>query len=1111
MARQVLISQLPHPIVASVCLAALLLLPLWPLATSLNINNAPEVYFPPTDPVVVFEQRLRDQFPQDQVLAALFEGPDLYSAPVVRALHAIDQSLSKHPLVERVLGVTTSDHIAGTEDGFVVEPLVDIKGLDRTSEQQRWARVADDRFAPGMAASKDGSAVALLIRPRRLESSYQRMELELALRAAVRAAGMEDRLTAVAGQVALDVAELRSTVHDTVLFTPLTLAVGLALLWWMFRRLLAVALGLVAIGAVISATVGLLVLWGKPYTLVSSMIPPLMAALTVALLIHLFNALAHASARGLEGPMRVRRALEEVRSPARYTALTTAVGLASLGSSPIQPIMTFGLVSAAGVVVQYLVVIGLLPSLFARWDRRPWPGRQTSMRWLNLAVSGLARIGIRRAGWVVAVTAAALVVGAPQIAKVEAETDIYQFFQDTHPITQSTKRLEEKLSGVTSLEVVFDAEGRDALKDPARLKAIKAFQTWVEKLPQVDRTLSLPDLIEEMHWAFNEEDPAYRVLPEERALISQYLFIYDGRDLYDIVDREFARTRVVLSLNVHGANAISAVAEAIDQYLGKAETPGLRWTVAGLGKLFAHQEDLLIEGQIRSLWVALGLIFVLMLVQWRSLSAALLCMIPNVSPILLVFILMGIFGIWLDMATAMIASVAVGIAVDDTIHVYHGYSRRVAAGSRPVWALARTYRGAGRAVMATTLVLSAQFLLLVSSAFVPTAEFGLLTTTGLVAALLFDLLLLPAMIVLISRPYRSAPRARGARGAKPRRGRAIGIVGLAVLVGAIAYYGSRREAPSALGVYSDDSAMERVIAARNKLKQVKAEVSRLSDQLFDLRKQNEAAIQMAQETARRAVLEQSMGEERAGAARTAAARRQGFRDRMRNGAWGPAMVVIPAGAFEMGSPPSSPRMDERPRHRVVLPEFSIGKYELTVEEYNQFARETGRRLLPAGDGRLPATGVSWHDGVAYARWLSQQTGRRYRLPSEAEWEYAASAGANTLYWWGAMVGHNNANCFSCGSQWDRVRPAPVGSFPANGFGVHDTSGNVAEWTQDCYYPDYRGAPTDGRSREGDDCRLRVVRGGAYDSVADSIRNAKRSRFDPGTKLDNLGFRLVRER
>jgi predicted RND superfamily exporter protein len=176
--------------------------------------------------------------------------------------------------------------------------------------------------------------------------------------------------------------------------------------------------------------------------------------------------------------------------------------------------------------------------------------------------------------------------------------------------------------------------------------------------------------------------------------------------------------------------------------------PGLQWEIAGYSRLFADMEELLVKGQVYSLWGALILIFLLMLLLWRSLGSALLCMIPNISPILLIFIVMGVFGLWLDMATAMIASVAVGIAVDDTIHVYHGYISRLNAGAQPIQALARTFSQAGRAVVTTTIILSAQFMILISSLFQPTTHFGLLTSVGLWAALVFDLLLLPAIIIL---------------------------------------------------------------------------------------------------------------------------------------------------------------------------------------------------------------------------------------------------------------------------------------------------------------------------------------------------------------------------
>ncbi len=239
-----------------------------------------------------------------------------------------------------------------------------------------------------------------------------------------------------------------------------------------------------------------------------------------------------------------------------------------------------------------------------------------------------------------------------------------------------------------------------------------------------------------------------------------------------------------------------------------------------------------------------------------------------------------------------------------------------------------------------------------------------------------------------------------------------------------------------------------------------------------------------------------------------------FRDPLRGGGFGPEMVRVPAGSFAMGSPTSSTRFDERPQHEVSLPAFSVSRYEITVAEYARFLRAVnGPDAAPAPkgeDARRPVINVSWEDARRYAEWLSGQTGHTYRLPSEAEWEYIATAAGDTDFWWGDSIGENRANCFDCGSQWDASQPAPVGSFDPNPFGVFDTAGNVMEWTQDCYNRNYAGAPGDGSAWLNGNCRMRVVRGGSYSSPSDSLRARKRSRYPADTKLDSIGIRLVRE-
>ncbi len=226
----------------------------------------------------------------------------------------------------------------------------------------------------------------------------------------------------------------------------------------------------------------------------------------------------------------------------------------------------------------------------------------------------------------------------------------------------------------------------------------------------------------------------------------------------------------------------------------------------------------------------------------------------------------------------------------------------------------------------------------------------------------------------------------------------------------------------------------------------------------------------------------------------------------------PEMVVIPAGSFKMGCVSrKSCTNAERPVHEVTLESFALSKYEVTFEEYDPFTDATGRERADDrgfGRGQRPVINITWDDAVAYTEWLSEQTGKNYRLPSEAEWEYAARAGTVTRYSWGDNLGHNRANCNGCGSQWDNEMSAPVGSFEANGWGLYDMHGNVWEWTQDRYNNRYVGAPNDGSAWEVGDSTARVVRGGAWYLEGFFLRSAVRDQHRTFAGSLYVGFRVA---
>ena len=221
------------------------------------------------------------------------------------------------------------------------------------------------------------------------------------------------------------------------------------------------------------------------------------------------------------------------------------------------------------------------------------------------------------------------------------------------------------------------------------------------------------------------------------------------------------------------------------------------------------------------------------------------------------------------------------------------------------------------------------------------------------------------------------------------------------------------------------------------------------------------------------------------------------------------MVVIPGGRFQMGCVSGKNcRGDEKPVHEVRVASFALSKYEVTFEEYDRFTAATDRVRADDvgwGRGRRPVVNVSWEDAVAYTEWLSATLGERYRLPTEAEREYAARAGSTTKYSWGNKKGHNRANCDGCGSQWDDEKTAPVGSFSPNAWGLHDMHGNVEEWVGDCWNNRYRGAPTDGSAWTSGDCRRRVLRGGSWSSRPGDLRAAGRSWDFTGSRYVSFGF------
>lgn len=220
------------------------------------------------------------------------------------------------------------------------------------------------------------------------------------------------------------------------------------------------------------------------------------------------------------------------------------------------------------------------------------------------------------------------------------------------------------------------------------------------------------------------------------------------------------------------------------------------------------------------------------------------------------------------------------------------------------------------------------------------------------------------------------------------------------------------------------------------------------------------------------------------------------------------MVALPAGQYEMGSTADP---SERPPHRVQIAAFALGAYEVTQREWKACVAASAcsdKPRIGVGNDRLPMMDLSWDDATQYVQWLRGVTRKSYRLPSEAEWEYAARAGATTPYPWGKEIGVGRADCSGCGGNYDSKLPAAIGSFPPNAWGIYDMQGGVAEWTQDCWHKNYDSAPANGSAWQSGGCQEHVLRGGSWKNPPTDLTVSSRNFYDASVRYLANGLRVA---
>ncbi len=611
---------------------------------------------------------------------------------------------------------------------------------------------------------------------------------------------------------------------------PVSWAVILAILFVVFRSLRGVVLPMLAIWIAAIWTLGLVVVYGARITVMSVVILTLIEVIGAATTIYLLSAY-HQYAAVVREPRRlVRSTLDAVAAPAFFASFTTAAGFLSLQVSPIGVIREVGLFAAFGVIVVWAVAMTLLPATLTRMPPPPTP-QGGAGRLLDAFFARLTDF-CQRFRWPVFVTGLALMaVAVVGILRIQATTELLAMLRERHPVVVDQTSLERSFGGMARLDVsVRTAPG--ALLEPHVLRRIERFQSWLERQPEVSRTRSIVDVLKSINRVMSANAPGSWVLPASREQIANYLLVTDDptannvtpylfphweaaeetrilvliqrtgtREYADFVQRcndrlaqelvsdpELLFDRGALYGGITGLGAIDSAIHGLRRILGLGPRtaappehlrPGeIAARVTGAELLYANMANGVVEGQVNSLLLSFLVICATMMAMLRSVAVGCLGMIPNLFPIVLLLGVMGFGGVNLDIGTAMISAIAIGIAVDDTIHFLARYRVHRGELGEERDAVRATLEEVGRPILITSVVLALGLSVLTLSVFEPHFWFGIFCALAVLLALLADLVLLPA-VLFIFKPRIARPGGGAARGSA----RAVVSVGLGLGLG----------------------------------------------------------------------------------------------------------------------------------------------------------------------------------------------------------------------------------------------------------------------------------------------------------------------------------------
>lgn len=569
----------------------------------------------------------------------------------------------------------------------------------------------------------------------------------------------------VAGPSVVNAELDRMSKQDMTKFTPLMFAISIIVLGCLFRKVSGVLIPLLTVGVCMIWVTGCFVLFGQTMNMISNMLLPLTFIIALSTAIHLINHYYQETKLSVLKEDAIYNTIRHVGIPILMTSITTAIGFVSLTTSSIPPVFITGLFMSGCATIIFIIGMTLIPILLSFVPSQMpvdagnvflpkyfFAKMNDQERGFGVLLSSLSCLIAKYKGIILACGLVAGLIFVWGISKLQVESDIMTSFPKNSQIAKDNAYIERHLMGLLPAEIVAEATNGISILQPHILNNLVDLQKYLYSIPEVTGSISVANYIQKAHQIVKGDNPQYYSIPGTEKEARDYVkltSVFGDKYVNHLYAKEYTDARISVRMKQVGSNRYQAVIKSIKEYIHKhLDTTTLSWHVTGIVPLLISVQDNILRSEIQSFSLAFLLTFISTAVVLRSVKIGLICVIPNLLPVTITLGLMGFIGMKLDAATIMIASIALGISVDNTIHIFYRFKKELSFDGDYPNAVNRTLQNVGKTAMITSLSAAFGFMVFSFSSFKPIQYFGVLTSVTMLNAIISDLFISPSCLML---------------------------------------------------------------------------------------------------------------------------------------------------------------------------------------------------------------------------------------------------------------------------------------------------------------------------------------------------------------------------